>query len=372
MDVDHPHFASVSDPLRAIIEQVETEMNSCALPMLEDTLLTDLKPFSGAAINHLPTLVPLMSLGPHPLVTQFSKDQPIPRVGTHRVAVAELMAQLLRAECPAVGAAVAATGLLPLCMDLSLDHPTNSSIQCATLRSLRSALSPGCGGLRMWEGVVIGGVPGRVAAIAGGAQGVAVGLRPAHAGFAISVAELLCLASTGKVPIVAEASAASVVASSDDDEEEEQEQEGGGEGGAKKSIKEKESITGSRSVQKKDSKQEEEPTISLTRGNAANSNTNPTTSTTTTTEPPPRTEWQKELAATLEGMPAWASFAADQGTLANLLAVQNMELGGPRPVRLDAAGEMEAELAALGGSGQMISGQELLALLRGLSFGRMS
>ena len=48
-----------------------------------------------------------------------------------------------------------------------------------------------------------------------------------------------------------------------------------------------------------------------------------------------------------------------------------MDLGGPRPERHIAQTDMDAELAALGGNGQMISGQELLALLRGISFGRM-
>ena len=63
---------------------------------------------------------------------------------------------------------------------------------------------------------------------------------------------------------------------------------------------------------------------------------------------------------------------AAEGPLPALLAAQCAELGGPRPLRHSASMEMDAELAALGGSGQLISGQELLALLRGLSSGQHS
>jgi hypothetical protein len=328
MDADRPHFAAVSDPLRAVAEQVEAEMNSCALPMLDDTVLTDLKPFSASALRHLSTLAPLLSLAPQPCVTQFSKDNPVPRVGTHRAAVAELTAQLLRAECPAVGAAVAAAGVLPRCVELALDHPTCSPVQCAALRALRSALGPGCGPLEMWRPLVEGGLPGRVAAVASAAQGVSVGLRPAHTGFAVAVAELLCVAATGDAP---GGPPPPSDASADDD----------------------------------------------TPAAAAEELETPTTSTAqpSTAAKKPEEElapWQRDLAAALATEPAWGTFTAEEGPLAALLTAQQAELGGPRPQRAGSGSDMDAELAALGGSGQMISGQELLALLRGLSFGRMS
>lgn len=44
-------------------------------------------------------------------------------MGTHRAAVAELLAQLLRAETPIVAQMVAASGVLRRCAKIAVAHP---------------------------------------------------------------------------------------------------------------------------------------------------------------------------------------------------------------------------------------------------------
>jgi len=352
LDADKPHFPSVSDPLRAISEQIELEMNSCALPMLDDTTLDDLKPFSANALRHLPTLAPLLDLEPAPEVAQFSKDQPVARVGTHRAAVAQLMAQLFRAECPAVIKALGATEMLRPVLTLALDRPTCSAIQCAALRCLRATVSPSCGSLEVWKHLVEGNngeIPAKIAAIASAAQGVSIGLRPPHAGFAVAVGEVLCTAARGKSPGAALATVPSSPSKEDSPVE------GGGGGG--------ETIVG---------KVEE-----VAEGAAKETETKQEIITATPGRPRPPSPpivlstWQHALSSSLDSIPAWSAFVSEEGPLAFHLTAQHMDLGGPRPERHIAQTDMDAELAALGGNGQMISGQELLALLRGISFGRM-
>jgi hypothetical protein len=362
LDADKPHFPAVSDPLRAISEQIEQEMNSCVLPMLDDTTLDDLKPFSASALRHLPTLAPLLDLEPTPEVAQFSKDQPVARVGTHRAAVAELMAQLFRAECPAVVQALGATGMLKPIVTLALDRPTCSAIQCAALRCLRATVAPSCGHLEVWKPLILennGEIPSKIAGIASAAHGVSIGLRPPHTGFAVAVGEVLCTAARGKspggVPTVPSSPVNEEGASSVEGEEEqlgkieEVVEEG------EKSEGEEKTAAAEEEAKKEEEKEEQE-------------------------KQPPRppsppiilAPWQTSLSSSLDAIPTWPAFVSEEGPLALHLTAQQMDLAGPRPQRHIPQTDMDAELAALSGNGQMISGQELLALLRGLSFGRMS
>jgi hypothetical protein len=351
LDADKPHFPAVSDPLRAISEQIDAEMNSCALPMLDDTTLDDLKPFSASALRHLPTLAPLLDLEPTPEVAQFSKDQPVPRVGTHRVAVAELMAQLFRAECPAVVKALGATGMLKPVVMLALDRPACSAIQCAALRSLRATVSPSCGDLEVWKSLIVdndGEIPAKIAAIASAAHGVSIGLRPPHTGFAVAVGEVLCTAAKGKSPggVPTAPSSPSNGASSVE-----------GELGKIEEVEEGEDALDAAAAAKTTKEEEEEATSAAARP---------------ASPPIILSPWQINLASALDSIPTWPAFVSEEGALALHLTAQQMDLAGPRPQSHITQNDMDAELAALGGNGQMISGQELLALLRGLSFGRMS
>ncbi len=118
--------------------------------------------------------------------------------------MAELLSQLLRAECPAVGEVVAACGALPRCVEIAVHHPNCSSMHCAVLRAVRHALSPGCSPVRsLWEQVVssfAGNSSLQAAAqgIAAGAVGdaVSVGKRAPNVGFAIAVSELFHINTT--------------------------------------------------------------------------------------------------------------------------------------------------------------------------------
>ena len=358
LDTDRPHFPAVSEPLRNICAQVEAEMNSCALPMLPDTLLSDLKSFSAAALRHLPMLAALMDLEPNPEVSQFSKDQPVKRVGTHRVATAELMAQLLRAECPSVVSAVGATGLLQRCVQLALERPSCSPLQCACLRALRAVVSFQCGSLGVWKPLIEGGnIPRILAAIASGAQGVSIGLRPPHTGFAIAVADILFTASTGKslgkIPDSEDSSSGGIF-------------EGGplqGESGQQPPVE----IDDQRNEDEDDGGL---PGVELSSAYPLGPGTPPGSSKRDLISHPVE-PWQGELAAGLWNIPSWVAFVEKEGPLDSLLTAQQQELAGPRPLRMNLQADMDAELAALGGAGQMISGQELLALLRGLNYGRM-
>lgn len=357
-------------------------MNACALPMLPDTTLNDLKPFSAAALRHLPTVSALMDLEPAPELSQFSKDQPVQRVGTHRVAVAELMAQLLRADCPAVVAEVGATGLLERCVRLALDRPSCSPLQCATLRGLRVVVSPQCGHLGLWRPLLDSNIPDMVAAIATGAQGVSIGLRPPHAGYAIAVGDVLFTAATGKrlgkVPEGAEGSSKKwpfgKPSSSEGDETKEEESStaaGEGETGESSSTSQAAAQAGTST----EAAAAGAGASLLSEGEAPSSSLmgpgTPPGSTKRDISPSSLEPWQTELAEALAGSSSWITFIEEEGPLDSLLTAQQMELAGPRPLRMNFQSDMDAELAALGGAGQMISGQELLALLRGLSFGRM-
>lgn len=81
-------------------------------------------------------------------------------------------------------------------------------------------------------------------------------------------------------------------------------------------------------------------------------------------------EWQKDLRSMLSStFPEWESF--NNNNFSKLIAPQRFELGGYKPQRQPAVPSM-GDLAVLGGGGggggQLISGQELLSMLRNLSF----
>mgnify|MGYP001132194506 CR=1 FL=1 len=97
-----------------------------------------------------------------------------PAVGTHRAAVAELLSQLMRSECPSVAAAIAASGLLPRCTALAVSHPNCNALHCSVVRCLRHALSEACGSVGLWRSAVGGSWTPAVAPEASVAAGVAV------------------------------------------------------------------------------------------------------------------------------------------------------------------------------------------------------
>lgn len=64
--------------------------------------------------------------------------------GTHRTAVAELFAQLLRAQCPVVARGVAASGLLRRLAVFAVEQPSCSPIYGVVGRCLRLSLPLTC------------------------------------------------------------------------------------------------------------------------------------------------------------------------------------------------------------------------------------
>ena len=260
--------------------------------MLADTTPEDLLPCSALALAHLPALAAAWALEPPPLRTPYSPAAAVPAVGTHRAAAAELMAQLLRAQCPAVAAAVAASGLLPAAAALAAARPNCSALQCAVLRCLRAALSPQCGAVTaLWAPLLrpaaaaagpaeacsgAGGCLAEdVAAIGAAAVGVAIGSRAPSVGFAVAAAELLQGAATGVDPHAEQAAAAAAEEDSGAAEPQQQQQ------------------------QQQDGERE---------GAAAAE----------------RAPWQDELAAALAGGARWQGFTAEDGPLASLQLAQQV------------------------------------------------
>ena len=141
-----------------------------------------------------------------------------PAVGTHRAAVAELLAQLLRAQCPVVAQLVAASGVLRRCAVIAVEHPNCSAIHGAVGRCLRVALSPTVGGVGLWQ-QLLGSAPvaapeGALSGDRGGSLNLAaeaaaivaaakrdvptIGKRPPNVGFALAVGQMLHQAATGE------------------------------------------------------------------------------------------------------------------------------------------------------------------------------
>lgn len=224
----------------------------------------------------------------------------------------------MRAGCPSVAAAVADSSLLPKCTRLALERPNCSALQCAVLRSMQSALLMTCGTVTdLWRPLLLAGdLPKRLSEIIEAAAPLPIGKRPSNVGFAVAMADTLATAASGATLVPPLVTATSGDLDADD---------------------------------------KEQPTVASPDENA----------------PPaaPLAPWQTELGKELDAVGEWSGLVAPGGALEQLLKAQRSELGGPRPSRPGPPGDMDAELAALGGGGQMISGQELLALLRGLSMG---
>jgi hypothetical protein len=293
-------ISTLAEPLWTLLEQIELEMNSCALPMVPDTAVDELKPYTCATAKHLNKLSPALHIEPtNSLVTQYSKEEAVQRVGSHRVGIAMLIAQLLRAQCPSIAKAVKDSSLLAPLTQLAFERPTCSALHSAVISSLRVAVSESCGSEYLWRDVVDS--PERLIATALEMFRASVesaetrGQRGPGVAFSIAILEVLASA-----------------------------------------VSEVESSTSSTNQRTKEM------------------------------------EWHRELASALNLVSDWevtASLNQSSGSKSSLaveLAVQRSELAGPRPVRQPSL-DLDPDNALFRGGGQMISGQELLSLLRGLS-----
>lgn len=189
--------------------------------MLEDTQFEDFKPFTRDAASHLSHCRRFLDFPATREVTQFSKDKAVARAGSHRIALAEVVSHLMRAECPVMLDIIREADLLPHLFALGLARPTCSALHVSLLRLLHHALSPVSGHARVWDCIFSplecdisvpcrgfernSGGGGNNSCIAQeifdiviSSENLAVGLRPPHVGFAIAVADLLCSAAMGE------------------------------------------------------------------------------------------------------------------------------------------------------------------------------
>lgn len=197
----------VGELLREVGGSVCEEMNSCALPMLPGTCADELKTFTRDALAKLPVLARVLDLAPPHVLHTFQRTTPLPAVGSHRVAVADLVVQLLRAGCSLVSQHVAAQPLVPRITLLACQHPTSNALQCAVLQIMQSALEGDVPGLALGmfqAGWGLGGggqqapLQSVLARIGAEQVDVAVGLRPAHVGFVIYLSNMLKDVAAGR------------------------------------------------------------------------------------------------------------------------------------------------------------------------------
>ncbi|KAI3424317.1 hypothetical protein D9Q98_009870 [Chlorella vulgaris] len=390
LDAPRPHIPAVSEPLRAIAEQVEHEMDNCALPMMANTEISELKTFSQWAIRKLRLLHSVLDLVPPPILTPYSKTTPVPAVGTHRAAVAELLAQLLRGECASIAREVAASGLLRRCAAVAFAHPNCSAIHGAVGRCLKLSLGSHIGHVGLWRQLLgaplDAAAPGaavaapevhvaeEAAAIGAAAKAApSVGKRPPNVGFALAVAQMLHVAATGEV-LGANSQAAPAAAEGAATQEGQGAEAGAAGGGSPSGTQQQQQQQGSAAA--------DSPQAGPSPPQASSSQPSPAAGESAAggggvsgqaAGGPERSDWQVQLAAQLQASPAWAQFSSGPDCLLRQLLGEHVgDLGGPRPTAQPPPpppGEGEEEEAGGVSSGQVISGQELLMMLRGLNLG---
>ncbi|KAK9818198.1 hypothetical protein WJX72_008695 [[Myrmecia] bisecta] len=202
LQIEHRRILELSAALRDIACCVEEEMSTCKLPMLPGTHLDDLKIHTRHAVDHLAQLHAVLDCVPESGLTQYSKERPQAAVGTHRVAVAEVVAQLVSAGCLSIDQCVAQTYLPVRLAQLSLDHANNNALHCVCLRLLRCALDSEVAELwtplfqeRPEEQGRAGWVPLQQQLAAAGTSALndypTIGKRPSHVGFLITLSNFL-------------------------------------------------------------------------------------------------------------------------------------------------------------------------------------
>jgi hypothetical protein len=330
--------------------------------------------------------------------------------------VAELLAQLLRAEAPVVAQLVAASGVLRRCAKIAVAHPNCSAIHGAVARCLKLSLSKPVGQVGLWH-QLLGSAPldahgGAIsddhgsslnlaveaAAIAKAAQQApSIGKRASNVGFALAIGQLLHGAATGEQLGAAKRAAEEAAAAAGSDTSpagaspppEQQQQEGGsggsggssgssgssGEGQGEERQQQGASPPGSAaaSLADEDNPLKEKPMppgFGLRR--ISSSSAIPRAASAAVSDMPDDKEsWTEQLQVQLSTEDAWVEFSAGPDCLLRtLLAEHEGDLGGPRP---RPGGEPEPDSGDEDVSpGQIISGQELLMMLRGLNLGGFS
>lgn len=218
LDSDKPRLSDLAAPLLVLSEQLQLEMDELMLPLLPDTTLADLKPFAAKSMQHLALVAQVYQVPGQARLTPFSRDNPTPALGLHRVAACELLAQLLRSEAPAIVREVARLGetqtatttgdlqkntrkggLLSTAAWLALRHGGCSAAQGAVLRCAKSVLSDSIGEIGLWQELLATSgdddrkesLPNALARVLESAVEIPPGKREASAGFALALTALL-------------------------------------------------------------------------------------------------------------------------------------------------------------------------------------
>ncbi|CAK0783391.1 hypothetical protein CVIRNUC_006590 [Coccomyxa viridis] len=203
-------IAELGRTLREIAYNIQMEMDRCQLPMLDDTGLDDLKPHTHHALQGLHQLPGILDVVPPPVIWPTTPDEAQTAVGTHRLGVAQILAQLTSAGALILDEAVAKTGMVPKLVQLCFAHQGNNALHSTVASLLRMAFSSkisslwqpmlGVGmGIRSSSAAFVASPPPlqrQLAAIGIAAADMPCGRRPAVAGFVVAVASLVKAATT--------------------------------------------------------------------------------------------------------------------------------------------------------------------------------
>lgn len=125
------------------------------LPLLEDTDVKDLTCFLESTLKHVGALDTCLKIeAGSGFVTPFSKSEPVPRVGSHRVLAASLAANVLTADCPVVSSAFQHHQIISNIMELSVRFPYCSILHSQALKIASVCVSSQSGKLGLWKQII--------------------------------------------------------------------------------------------------------------------------------------------------------------------------------------------------------------------------
>lgn len=125
------------------------------LPLLEDTDISDLTCFLENTLKHLDALDTCLKIEAGPgFVTPFSKSEPVPRIGSHRVLAASIAANALTADCPVVSSAFQNHEIISNIIELSVQFPYCSALHSQALKIASVCVSPQSGKIGLWRQII--------------------------------------------------------------------------------------------------------------------------------------------------------------------------------------------------------------------------
>ncbi|CAG9464485.1 unnamed protein product [Pedinophyceae sp. YPF-701] len=124
---------------------VESEMDTCGLPLQEDTKEEDLRPHTAHALAKLRVLCEVLGIDgmAFDATGRPADAPPLVGAGAHRVAVCKVVSQLMRAKARCVTDQVRATGIVTRMAALGLEHSRSSLVQSQVVHCLEVFLEVG-------------------------------------------------------------------------------------------------------------------------------------------------------------------------------------------------------------------------------------